>query len=59
MIRTKRIKFWLDDEDLNLIDRKAQEEGLSRSAFLRKLIDEAEVIPATEIDYSFYKEEYV
>lgn len=58
MIRTKRIKFWLDDEELALTDRKAKEEGLSRSAFLRKLIDEAEVIPATEIDYSFYKEEY-
>lgn len=58
MERTKRIKFWLDDKELALIDKKAKKDGLSRSEFLRKMINEAEVIPATDIDYTFYKEEY-
>ena len=58
MIRTKRIKFWLDDEELNLIDSKAKKEGLPRSMFIRKLIDETEVIPTPVVDYAFYKEEY-
>lgn len=58
MKRTERIKFWLDDDELALVDKKAKAAGLNRSAYIRKLINEAEVIPATDIDYALYSAEF-
>ena len=57
MKRTNRIKFWVKDEELAQIESEAKKEGLSRSAFIRKLINEAEVIPAPDIDYAYYAKE--
>ena len=58
MKRTERIKFWLDDDELALVDKKAKKAGLNRSAYLRKLMSETEVIPATDIDYALYASEF-
>ena len=58
MKRTERIKFWLDDDELALVNKKAKAAGLNRSAYIRKLINEAEVIPVTDIDYALYSAEF-
>lgn len=55
MVRTKRIKFWLDDESLALLDKRTKDERLSRFAFIWERIDNAEVIPVPRINYTFYK----
>ena len=52
--RTHRINFWLGEKDLAALDRKAQEEGLSRSDMLRKLLLETEIIPAPDVDFAGY-----
>ena len=57
MKKTNRIRFWVNDEELAQIESDAQKEGLSRSAYIRKLINEAEVIPAPAIDYAYYAKE--
>ena len=58
MKRTDRIKFWLDDDELALVDRNAKKAGLNRSAYIRKLMSETEVIPATDVDYVLYASEF-
>ena len=58
MKRTERIKFWLDDDELALVDKKAKAAGLNRSAYIRKLMSETEVIPATDVDYALYASEF-
>lgn len=55
MNKKERIKFWLDDNELSLLDKKAKKAGLSRSAFIRKMIDRANFIPAADIDYKKYE----
>ena len=58
MNRTHRINFWLGDKDLAKLDRKAKEEGLSRSDMIRKLVLETEVIPFPDIDCAAYAKEF-
>ena len=58
MNRTARIKFWLNDKELKFLDKKAKKAGMSRSAYIRKLINESEVIPAPDIDYGYYRDEF-
>ena len=58
MKKTKRINFWLGDKDLAMIDRKAKKMNLSRSAYIRKMLFEAEIIPSPDIDYSYYENEF-
>ena len=58
MNRTHRINFWLGDKDLAALDRKAKEEGLSRSDMIRKLVLEAKVIPFPDVDYAAYAKEF-
>lgn len=58
MKRTERIKFWLDDDELALVDKKAKAAGLNRSAYIRKLMSETEVILATDVDYALYASEF-
>ena len=58
MERNERIKFWLNDEELTTLDKQAREAGLSRSAYIRKMINETEVIPAPDIDYGLYSSEF-
>ena len=57
MKRTNRIKFWVNDEELAQIKSDADKEGMSRSAYIRKLINEAEVVPAPDFDYAYYVKE--
>lgn len=58
MNRTHRINFWLGNKDLAALDRKAKDEGLSRSDTIRKLVLEAEVIPFPDVDYAGYANEF-
>ena len=58
MNRTKRINFWLGDKYLAKLDRQAKEAKLSQSDYIRKLIREAEVLPAPDVDYLAYAEEF-
>ena len=58
MKRNKRINYWLNDDDLAEIDRRAKAEGLSRSAYMRKLLEDARVLPAPNVDYLAYASEY-
>ena len=57
MKKTKRINYWLDDKYLAKLERQAEEENLARSEYIRKLIHDAEVIPAPDIDYIAYSDE--
>ena len=56
MNKKERIKFWLNDKELSILDKKAKKAGLSRSAFIRKVIDRANLIPAADIDYKRYED---
>ena len=56
--KTERIKFWLDDKELAFLDRKAKEAGVSRSAYIRELMNETDMIAAADIDYASYTEEF-
>ena len=58
MKNSKRINFWLSENDLAAIDNNAKEMNLSRSAYIRKLFREAEIIPSPAIDYSHYENEF-
>ena len=58
MKKSKRINFRLGENDLAVIDRTAKDINLSRSAYIRKLLREAEVIPSPVIDYLHYKKEF-
>ena len=58
MKRTERINFWLGDKDLAEIDLRAKAEKCSRSEYIRRILSNAEIIPAPDIDYSGYASEF-
>ena len=58
MNRTKRINFWLSEKYRDKLERQAHEAKLSQSDYIRKLIREAEVLPAPDVDYLAYAEEF-
>ena len=58
MKKTKRINYWLDDKYLAKLERQAEEANLARSEYIRKLIRDADIIPAPDIDYIAYSDEF-
>ena len=55
--RTERIKFWLNDEELTELDRKAEKAHMSRSEYIRFRINNWKVIRTPDIDYNKYTEQ--
>ena len=56
--KTKRIKFWLNDEELAELEQKAKKANMNRSEYVRYLIANCQVIHAPEIDYDKYQAEF-
>ena len=52
--KTERIKFWLTDEELKQIDRKAKKLGMNRSEYIRYLIANCKLVHTPDIDYESY-----
>ena len=58
MKRSERINFWLGDKDLAEIDRRAKEQRCSRSELIRRIIQDMNVLPAPDVDYGYYEDEF-
>jgi len=58
MKRSERINFWLSDKDLAEIDRRAKEQKCSRSELIRRIIQDMNVLPAPDVDYGYYEDEF-
>lgn len=56
--RTERIKFWLTDKDLKLIERKAKKAGTNRSEYIRDLIKNCPLVKTPDIDYEKWYSEF-
>ena len=56
--KTKRIKFWLNDEELAELEQKAKKANMNRSEYMRHLIDSCQIVHAPEIDYDRYLTEF-
>lgn len=50
----KRIKFHLNDKELNRLDRDAKRLGLSRSAYVRHLVSTIHPKPQPKVSYKEY-----
>ena len=50
----KRIKFHLNDKELNRLDRDAKRLGLSRSAYVRHLVSTIHPKPQPKVSYAEY-----
>lgn len=51
---TKTAYFYLNDEELALLDKKAKNAGFTRSEYLRKCLREAEMLPTLNLDFQQY-----
>ena len=60
MKNTKTIFFYLNDEELNDLDKKADLAGITRSEYVRRYINETVMKPTVNINYcEFIRETYV
>ena len=51
---TKTAFFYLNDKELALLEKKAKSAGLNRSEYLRKNLQEAEMLPTLDLDFQQY-----
>ena len=52
--RENQIKFFLSDKEKNILDKKCEKAKIDKSKFLRKCIEEKEIIVKTELKEILY-----